>query len=69
MVNKKKRRNYRRNIALGALLAKRTKNKVVRSENLTVGTGPHGIHGTGFQVQQDRTGDILASYVTEKKHA
>mmetsp|Transcript_3264 Transcript_3264/g.5371 ORF Transcript_3264/g.5371 Transcript_3264/m.5371 type:complete len:455 (+) Transcript_3264:329-1693(+) len=35
--------------------------KVVRAENLTIGTRADGIHGTGLKIHEDGTGDIAAS--------
>lgn len=36
-------------------------NKVVGTEELAKGTSANGVHGTGFQVDEDGTGDILVS--------
>lgn len=39
-----------------------TKDKVVRSEHLTEGAGPHRVHCARLQVHQDRTRDILPTW-------
>ena len=38
-----------------------TEDEVVRAEELTEGTSADGVHGTGLQVQQDRTGDVTST--------
>ena len=36
-----------------------TKDKVVRAEKVTKRTGADGVHGSGLEINQDRTRDIL----------
>ena len=38
-----------------------SKHKVIRSEDLSKGTGPHAVHGAGLQVHQDGPGHVLAA--------
>ena len=38
-----------------------TEHEVVGPEDLTVGAGPHRVHGAGLQVNQDGPGDVLAT--------
>ena len=38
-----------------------SKDKVVRSEDLTKGSGPHTVHGPWLQVHEDGPGHVLAS--------
>ena len=38
-----------------------SENEVVRSKDLSEGTRPHRVHGTGLQVNQNRPGDVLPS--------
>ncbi len=38
-----------------------TKNKVVWPEDLTEGSGSHGVHGTRLQIHQHSTGYVFAS--------
>ena len=38
-----------------------SENKIVRPENLTKRTRSDAVHGSGFQVDQDRSGNILAA--------
>ena len=35
--------------------------EVVRSEKLSVGTGSDGVHGSGFEIHEDGSGDVPAS--------
>ena len=37
-----------------------SKNKVVRSEELSIGSSPHRIHGAGLQIKKDSPWDIFA---------
>lgn len=34
-------------------------NEVVRSEQTTEGTRPHGVHGSGLKINQDRTRNVF----------
>ena len=38
-----------------------TEDEVIRAEKLTEGTGTDGIHGTGFKINKDGTGDVFAT--------
>jgi len=38
-----------------------TEDEVVGTEELTEGTGTDGVHGTGLQVDENGTGDILVT--------
>ena len=38
-----------------------SKHKVVWSEDLTEGAGPHAVHGAGLQVHEDGPGHVLAA--------
>ena len=38
-----------------------SKHKVVRSEDLAIGPGPHAVHGAGLQVHQHGSGHVLAA--------
>ena len=38
-----------------------SKHKVVWSEDLTIGAGPHAVHGSGLQVHQHGPGHVLAA--------
>jgi hypothetical protein len=38
-----------------------SEDEVVRPEDLTIGTGPDRVHGSGFEVDEDCPGDILSS--------
>lgn len=38
-----------------------TENEVVRSENLSERSRPYGVHGAGFQVDQDGSGDVFST--------
>ena len=42
----------------GSALAK---NEIVGSENLSIGTGSDRVHGTGFKIDQNCTGNIFAA--------
>ena len=50
-------------MSLGPVVAssRLSKNKVIRSEDLSKGTGPHAVHGAGLQVDKNSPGDVLAS--------
>ncbi len=37
-----------------------TEDEVVRTEELTIWSGPNRIHGSGFQVDQDGSGNVLS---------
>ena len=49
-------------VSLGPVVASSTlaENKVIWTEDLAVGSCAHGVHGTGLQIEQDGSGDILA---------
>ena len=38
-----------------------SEHEVVGSEDLTIGSGPHAVHGAGLQVHEDGPGHVLAS--------
>ena len=40
---------------------KLTENKVIGSEDLAERSRPHGVHGSGLQVDQDGSRDVLAT--------
>ena len=42
-----------------------SENKVVWSEDLSERSWSHGVHGTGLQIDQHRSGHIFASYKTK----
>ena len=50
-------------MTLGPVVAssRLTKNKVIRTEYLSVWSRPDGIHGTGFQINENGPGYIFAS--------
>merc|ERR1719234_2921490 len=50
-------------VTLGPVVASTTlpKDKVVRPEDLAVGSAPDGVHGAGLEVDEDGPGDVLAS--------
>jgi hypothetical protein len=39
-----------------------SEDEVVRPEDLTVGTGPDRVHGSGFEVDEDCPWDVLSSW-------
>ena len=38
-----------------------SEHEVVGSEDLTIGSGPHAVHGAGLQVHEDGPGHVLAA--------
>jgi hypothetical protein len=50
-------------MALGPVVTSTSlaEHEVVGSEQLTEGSGSHGVHGTGFQVHEDCAGDITSA--------
>jgi hypothetical protein len=50
-------------VTLGPVVASTglAKNEVVGTEELSERTGTDGVHGTGFKVDEDGTGDILVA--------
>ena len=50
-------------VTLGPVVASTglTEDEVVGTEELTEGTSTDGVHGTGLQVDEDGTGDILVT--------
>ena len=50
-------------MSLGPVVAgsRLSEHKVVGSEDLAIGPGPHAVHGAGLQVHKDGPGHVLAA--------
>ena len=44
-------------------------NEIVWAEKLTEGTGSNSVHGTGFEIDEDSTGDIFVARCLEQELA